>query len=504
MIPAAALEQTNELKNITIMSFGTRGDFQPYLALAIQLKSAGYNVRLLGTVTFQKYAEEFGIQFVVISDHCIDVSLRENEALRNAISSGDLIQMAENGADALINLPYVIKTFFQEMKDHTPDLFIEGTICDYFGHYVEHILKLPSIPIKLQAFYHDPDRASMGLPTLPDGGHHQILMNIFEGEYDKWVAKNDIITQSLGYQKLADVFSKQAYMEHSAKRARGETFHIVCQSSLFKNILAPGATKELSFVGPVIMEAKDQPADTIFFGGDDTHQKIEAFINEKPESKPVYCGWGSMVCNSPEHMIRFVVASLKRSGERGIVLGGVANLSLELLKQSTTDEDLISYAEKNILFVKKASHENLFPRVKCIVHHGGAGTTNAALRAGVPSIITPVFFDQWDHAHVLNELGVGFGFASTQFQKITPEELGTAIHDVVNDEDMKAQASRVAEAIRAENGQKAVLKVIEEFYKNCTHQDSSIVTTAPFEEEDSFTREAARRPTLTRAMISAV
>ena len=122
----------------------------------------------------------------------------------------------------------------------------------------------------------------------------------------------------------------------------------------------------------------------------------------------------------------------------------------------------------------------------------------------MPSIITPVFFDQWDHAHVLNELGVGFGFASTQFQKITPEELGTAIHDVVNDEDMKAQASRVAEAIRAENGQKAVLKVIEEFYKNCTHQDSSIVTTAPFEEEDSFTREAARRPTLTRAVISAV
>merc|ERR1712141_879288 len=107
------------------------------------------------------------------------------------------------------------------------------------------------------------------------------------------------------------------------------------------------------------------------------------------------------------------------------------------------------------------SHENLFPRVKCIVHHGGAGTTNAALRAGVPSIITPVFFDQWDHAHVLNELGVGFGFASTQFQKITPEELGSAIHDVVNNEDMKAQAAKVAEAIRAENGQKTVLKVIE-------------------------------------------
>merc|ERR1712141_445111 len=304
-------------------------------------------------------------------------------------------------------------------------------------------------------------------------------------------------------QKLADVFSKKAYMEHSAKRTRGETFHIVCQSSLFKNILAPGATKELSFVGPLIMEAKDQPTDTNFFGGDDTHQQIEAFINEKPESKPVYCGWGSMVCNSPEHMIRFVVSSLKRSGERGIVLGGVANLSLELLKQSTSDEELLSYAEKNILFVKKASHENLFPRVKCIVHHGGAGTTNAALRAGVPSIITPVFFDQWDHAHVLNELGVGFGFASTQFQKITPEELGSAIHDVVNNEDMKVQASKVAEAIRAENGQKTVLKVIEEFYKKCNHQVCTNET-ASFEEEGSFMGETTRRPTLSRTVISTV
>merc|ERR1712038_1618621 len=150
------------------------------------------------------------------------------------------------------------------------------------------------------------------------------------------------------------------------------------------------------------------------------------------------------VCKSPEFMVEFVVKSLQRSGERGIVLGGFAGLSLDLLKKVSDDEDLITYAEKYVLFIAKASHENLFPRMKCIVHHGGAGTTNAALRSGVPTIITPVFTDQFDHAYFVNKMGNGIGF-SKQLQKITADELAKAIQSIV----------------LQENGQKALLSMIE-------------------------------------------
>ena len=79
--------------------------------------------------------------------------------------------------------------------------------------------------------------------------------------------------------------------------------------------------------------------------------------------------------NTPEYMVVMVVKALMHANERGIILGGYAGVSLELLCEAIDDQDVISYAKKNILFVKAASHEWLFPLVKCIVHHGGAGTT---------------------------------------------------------------------------------------------------------------------------------
>lgn len=119
------------------------------------------------------------------------------------------------------------------------------------------------------------------------------------------------------------------------------------------------------------------------------------------------------------------------------------------------------------MFVKKAAHEDLFPRVKCIVHHGGSGTTNASLRSGTPSIITPVFGDQFDHAYVLNELGIGYGF-STQLQKIKAAELSKAISDVLGNETIKENAEKVGNEMRKEDGNKAVVEKLIEFMNRDT------------------------------------
>merc|ERR1712045_278919 len=75
----------------------------------------------------------------------------------------------------------------------------------------------------------------------------------------------------------------------------------------------------------------------------------------------------------------------------------------------------------------------------------------------------------YDHAHVLNESGVGFGF-STEFQKITDDELAQAIANVVNDEEMKQRSAKVAATMRAENGQKGVLKAIQEQFNQSKTQ----------------------------------
>ena len=172
-----------------------------------------------------------------------------------------------------------------------------------------------------------------------------------------------------------------------------------------------------------------------------------------------------MTSKSTEHMVEFAVTALKMSGQRGIVLGGWAGLSMDALRNATSDEDLLAYAKENVLFIKEGAHENLFPRVACTVHHGGAGTTNAALRSGVPTIITPVFLDQWDHAYLVNELGVGFGFEK-QLQQTSAEELAEAINRVITDEIIVDRARDFGLLQREEDGAHQVVSKIEKFWED--------------------------------------
>merc|ERR1719291_1300867 len=106
-------------------------------------------------------------------------------------------------------------------------------------------------------------------------------------------------------------------------------------------------------------------------------------------------------------MASLAVRALRCAGLRGIVLGGWARLSAEMLEGQPDGEDLTAYAAKNILFIASAPHEWLFPRCAAVVHHGGSGTTAAGLRSGRPSIITPCAFDQFANGRMVAESGAG-------------------------------------------------------------------------------------------------
>jgi len=101
-------------------------------------------------------------------------------------------------------------------------------------------------------------------------------------------------------------------------------------------------------------------------------------------------------------------------------------------------------------------HERILPRVSWTVHHGGAGTTNSALRAGVLRILTPVCFDQLGRAYLVNKFGVGVGF-STQLQQISAEELGIVIKKLVADSEENARAKDLSIVLRNEDRAAAVV-----------------------------------------------
>ena len=174
---------------------------------------------------------------------------------------------------------------------------------------------------------------------------------------------------------------------------------------------------------------------------------LVAFLEDGPP--PVYVGFGSMPSGSPESTLKFILRALEVSHQRGVLLAGWAGIG-EGVK-------LPEYA----FGVQGAPHSWLFPRMAAVVHHGGAGTTAAGLRAGVPSVITPFIADQPSWARRIEALGVGT--RPIPFKELTADLLADAIRSATSDAAMRERAARIGELIRAEDGVRKAIQVFTDF-----------------------------------------
>jgi sterol 3beta-glucosyltransferase len=127
----------------------------------------------------------------------------------------------------------------------------------------------------------------------------------------------------------------------------------------------------------------------------------------------------------------------KKAGQRGLLLSGWGGLKAFDLP-------------KNVFAIERAPHDWLFPRMAGVVHHGGAGTTAAVLRAGKPMLITPFMGDQPFWGRRVYKLGLGP--EPIPQTALTVEKLAAAIEKLANDPEMARRAVKIGEKIRAEDG----------------------------------------------------
>ena len=120
---------------------------------------------------------------------------------------------------------------------------------------------------------------------------------------------------------------------------------------------------------------------------------LVAFLEGGPP--PVYVGFGSMTSADPDATLALVLDALSRAGQRGVLLHGWAGLG--------TGREL----PDTVFALDDVPHSWLFPRMAALVHHGGAGTTVAGLRAGIPSVVTPLTADQPSWGRIVHRLGAG-------------------------------------------------------------------------------------------------
>jgi UDP:flavonoid glycosyltransferase YjiC (YdhE family) len=176
--------------------------------------------------------------------------------------------------------------------------------------------------------------------------------------------------------------------------------------------------------------------------------ELVAFLEAGPP--PVYIGFGSMGSRNPEATADVVLESLRRTNQRGVLSTGWGGLKTNDLPGS-------------VFMLGSIPHAWLFPHMAAIVHHGGAGTTAAALSAGVPSIVTPVMGDQSFWARRVSELGVGP--KSFPRRKLTVERLSCAIEAAVRDDTIRAKSATLGEQIRAEDGISTAVELIERWFE---------------------------------------
>jgi len=167
-----------------------------------------------------------------------------------------------------------------------------------------------------------------------------------------------------------------------------------------------------------------------------------------------------MAGRHPEQTTEMVLAALSHVGQRAVIATGAGGLV------STAVPD-------SVLLIKEVPHDWLFPQVAAVIHHGGAGTTAAALRAGKPMVICPFFGDQPFWGQRISELGVG---PEPLPQKhLTTEKLGQALRRVITDEEMRKRATHLGTIIRAEHGVERAIQAIHQYLKHGKDEKSTVL-----------------------------
>ncbi|HCF58578.1 MAG TPA: hypothetical protein DFS52_11370 [Myxococcales bacterium] len=164
--------------------------------------------------------------------------------------------------------------------------------------------------------------------------------------------------------------------------------------------------------------------------------------------KPVLFSFGTMAHLAPERSRELVLGAIKQAKVRAVV-------------QMRSAQE--SGREGDTFFVHWAPHRHLAPRCSAMVIHGGAGTTHAALRAGLPAVVLPFIFEQKLWGRLLHRAGTATRPMS--FWKATPQTLGSQIRQALGSEALRQRAAELASRVSREDGTGVAVERLEALAK---------------------------------------
>jgi sterol 3beta-glucosyltransferase len=403
--------------NITLLTVGSRGDVQPFLALAAGMSEAGHDVTFATHREFEGAVEALGLRFSALEGDPRQI-LQSPEGLAWLEAGGNPLRGTRRLLDVARPLARQLMTD-SELACRDAQAIIYSPLASP-GFHLAEARAIPSFLAPLVPLARTRVFPEVGAPTWRLGGIYNLVTHVL-GEQFGWQPFRKEINRwrktSLGLRALPlrGPFSSDRWKRQPRLLGYSPT-------------LAP--------------RPRDWPSHVHvtgywFLDRDDAWTPPPELVNFIDDGEaPVFVGFGSMPDRDPAGLNRIVREALQRVGRRGIVGRGWGGLSSE------TTED--------VFVIDDVPHAWLFPRMAAIVHHGGAGTTHTAVRAGRPNVVVPFFTDQPFWGRRVAEAGVGP--PPIRRRDLSANALARALESALSDDAMATRAELVASRIRSENG----------------------------------------------------
>jgi UDP:flavonoid glycosyltransferase YjiC (YdhE family) len=407
-------------KPIVIFTIGTQGDIRPCVALGQGLHRAGYPVRIATSANFAELVREAGLEFYPLT--------ADFQAM---------LEADRTIADRALNLRVMARIFRERYASWAVNWVAEGLAASdgaglligvsnstLLAKALSEAQGIPFAIARLQPLTPSRELPPMvlsgsrhKLPGVLSLGAHHLLFQMVWGTMRP--AINDIVRPQLGlprYSKFGPYLFQSAL--HRAKAINGFSKHVLPR--------------------PADWPESSQVTGYWFFSQSQWRppEALTEYLAAGP--KPVYIGFGSMVTSDATSFTDMVLAAVKKSGQRAVLASGWGGLAGK--EGSQNDQ---------IFFLRHAPHDWLFPRMSAAVHHGGAGTTAAAVRAGIPSVIVPFYGDQPFWARCLNRQGVAP--PAVERKTMTADTLASALA-ATRHRTMIQKAAALGHAVQTEDG----------------------------------------------------
>ncbi len=395
---------------VLLSTIGSRGDVQPVVALALELRRQGHDSRLCAPPDFRDLIEGYGLSFAPIgpevrhagSARGAAASKPSPEAIRQLMTStiaGQFATLREAAADC--------------------DVIVATTALQYAAHSIAELRGIPYFfaaysPIVLPSSRHAPPPLRGDKPPKEAADNR----TLWDQQAQRW---NELFGPALNEQRaltgLDPISDVRRYMFTDRPLLAADPALAPWPEPSDLQVTQTGAW----------IEPDRRPLSA----------ELEAFL--AAGDPPIYFGFGSV--HVPQEISRAMIDAARTLGRRVILSSGWADLSL-------TDK------ASDCVCVSEANLQALFPRVAAVVHHGGAGTTTAAALAGAPQVVVPHMYDQHYFAERIAQLGVGVAHPATP----TAESLIAALTHAFELQ-ITVRAKKLAAAVRTDGAATAAAYV---------------------------------------------